>query len=263
MPRRYRKRKRFFRKCRRARGMQRIRTYRYRSRNLGGDRAKAKLVFQAVQNMDLSQGQSSSEIVWCPNVGATSNTMFSGIARRFGATPGLAILANQFLRYRIRGVKLRYTIIPVKVDLATHTPVNFYVNAAPSGIPIDDNSTGPIPYFPALRGNVTPEQRWSRYAPVRYPMAGANPTVVKAYYSVNKVFGQDSIVKNDESFVGQLKTTPSYWDTAPLAHPVQGIWIQHGVATMNGEVAEQAQTYVVETRATFYAEFFGKRTAIE
>ena len=42
MPRRYRKRKRSFRK-RRARGMQRIRTYRYKSRNIGGDRARAKL----------------------------------------------------------------------------------------------------------------------------------------------------------------------------------------------------------------------------
>ena len=262
MPRRYRKRKRSFRK-RRARGMQRIRTYRYRSRNIGGDRAKAKLYFQAVQNMDLYQGQASSEIVWCPNVGATPNNQFSGIARRFGATPGLSVLANQFLRYRIRSVKLRYTIIPVKVDLATHTPVNFYVNALPSGVEITDNSVGPTPPFPALRGTVTPEQRWARWAPVRFPMAGANPTVVKAYYSVNKVFGQDSIVKNDESFVGQLKTTPSYWDTASFAHPVQGIWIQHGVATMNGEVAEQAQTYVLQTQATFYAEFFGKRTALE
>ena len=44
MPRRYRKRKRSFRK-RRARGMQRIRTYRYKSRNIGGDRARAKLFF--------------------------------------------------------------------------------------------------------------------------------------------------------------------------------------------------------------------------
>ena len=66
MPRRYRKRKRSFRKRRRARGMQRIRTYRYRSRNVGGDRAKAKLYYQAVQNMGLAVGQSSSEIVWCP-----------------------------------------------------------------------------------------------------------------------------------------------------------------------------------------------------
>lgn len=263
MPRRYRKRKRSFRKRRRARGMQRIRTYRYRSRNLGGDRAKAKLYYQAVQNMGLAIGQSSSQLVWCPNVGATPDSMFNGIARRFGATPGLAVLANQFLRYRIRGVKLRYTIIPVKVDPATHSPVNFYVNAQASGVPITENAVGPTPPFPALQGNITPEQRWSRWAPVRFPMAGASPTVVKAYYSVNKVFGQDSIVKNDESFVGQLKTTPSYWDTASFAHPVQGIWIQHGVATMNGEAAEVAQTYVIQTQATFYAEFFGKRTAIE
>lgn len=243
--------------------MQRIRTYRYRSRNIGGDRARVKLYYSATQNMDMSQGQSSSEIVWCPNVGATSNTMFSGISRRFGSTPGLSTLAQQFLRYRIRGVKLRYTIIPVNVDPANHIPVNFYVNAQASGVEITDNSTGPTPSFPALQGTVTPEQRWSKWAPVRYPMAGASPTVVKAYFSVNKVFGPDQIVKNDESFVGQLKTTPPYWDTASFAHPVQGIWVQHGVATMNGLVAPIAETFIVQTQATFYAEFFGKRVSVE
>lgn len=263
MPRRYRKRKRSFRKRRRARGMQRIRTVRYRSRNVGGDRARAKLYYSAVSNIDLSQGSASSEVVWTPNVGATSNNLFSGIARRFGSTPGLAVLATQFLRYRVRGVKLRYTIYPVQVDPGTNIPVNFFVNAQASGVAIEPSSVGPTPPFRALQATITPEQRWAKWAAVRYPLAGANPTVVKAYYSVNKVFGPDRVVANDESFVGQLMTAPPYWDVSTFGHPVQGIWIQHGVATMNGLNVPVAQVYVVQIQATFYTEFFGKRLSVE
>ena len=54
-------------------------------------------------------------------------------------------------------------------------------------------------------------------------MAGAAPTRLTVYYSVNKVFGPDVVVKNDESFTGQLKTTLPYWDNVPGAHPVHGI----------------------------------------
>lgn len=124
MPCRYRKRKRSFRK-RRARGMQRIRTYRYKSRNIGGDRARAKLFLSATSNEKIAVGATSQAEIWCPNIGATPASLFPGISLQFGNCPGLSTLANQFLRYRIRGIKVKYTIYPIKTDPATHEPVFF------------------------------------------------------------------------------------------------------------------------------------------
>ena len=262
MPRRYRKRKRSFRK-RRARGMQRIRTYRYKSRNIGGDRARAKLFFSSTANEAIPAGARSQVKEWCPNIGATNHSSFPGIFLYFGNCPGLSTLANQFLRYRIRGIKVKYTIYPKQTDPATHEPVFFYVNAQPAGTSIQEHHLGPTPPFPAPSITVTPEQRWAKYAPVKFPMAGAAPTRLTVYYSVNKVFGQDAVVKNDESFTGQLKTTSPYWDNAIGSHPVQGIWIQHGVSTISNNPVTVEQKYVYVMQATLYTEFFGKRVITE
>ena len=148
MPRRYRKRKRSFRK-RRARGMQRIRTYRYKSRNIGGDRARAKLFFSSTANEAIPAGARSQVKEWCPNIGATNHSSFPGIFLYFGNCPGLSTLANQFLRYRIRGIKVKYTIYPKQTDPATHEPVFFYVNAQSAGTSIQEHHLGPTPPFPA------------------------------------------------------------------------------------------------------------------
>ncbi|AUM62014.1 capsid [uncultured virus] len=262
MPRRYRKRKRSFRK-RRARGMQRIRTYRYKSRNIGGDRARAKLFFSSTANESIAAGARSQVEVWCPNIGATPQSLFPGIALTFGNCPGLSTLANQFLRYRIRGIKVKYTIYPIKTDSATHEPVFFYVNAQSAGTSIQESDQGPVPPFPAATIFNTPEQRWAKYAPVKFPMAGASPTRLTVYYSVNKVFGPDAVVKNDESFTGQLRTTFPYWDNAAGTHPVHGIWIQHGVCTISNNPTTVEQKYVYVMQATLYTEFFGRRVMTE
>ena len=176
---------------------------------------------------------------------------------------GLSTLATQFLRYRIRGIKIKYTIYPQKTDPATHEPVFFYVNAQAAGTSIGESDQGPIPPFPTQNIFNTPEQRWAKYAPVKFPMAGAAPTRLTVYYSVNKVFGPDAIVKNDESFTGQLKTTLPYWDNVPGAHPVQGIWIQHGVSTLSNIPTTVVQNYTYVMQATLYTEFFGKRVMTE
>ena len=262
MPCRYRKRKRSFRK-RRARGMQRIRTYRYKSRNIGGDRARAKLFFASTFNGNIAVGQRSHSTTWCPNVGATPQSLFPGIFTILGNCPGLSTLATQFLRYRIRGIKIKYTIYPQKTDPATHEPVFFYVNAQAAGTSIQESDQGPIPPFPTQNIFNTPEQRWAKYAPVKFPMAGAAPTRLTVYYSVNKVFGPDVVVKNDESFTGQLKTTLPYWDNVPGAHPVHGIWIQHGVSTLSNNPTTVVQNYTYVMQATLYTEFFGRRVMTE
>ena len=146
MPCRYRKRKRSFRK-RRARGMQRIRTYRYKSRNIGGDRARAKLFFSSTANEAIAAGARSQVEEWCPNIGVTNHSSFPGIFLHFGNCPGLSTLATQFLRYRIRGIKVKYTIYPKQTDPATHEPVFFYVNAQPAGTSIQEHHLGPTPPF--------------------------------------------------------------------------------------------------------------------
>ena len=137
------------------------------------------------------------------------------------------------------------------------------MNAQAAGTSIQESDQGPVPPFPTQNIFQTPEQRWAKYAPVKFPMAGSAPTRLTVYYSVNKVFGPDGVVKNDESFTGQLRPTLPYWDTSPGAHPVHGIWIQHGVGTISNEPTVVEQKYVFVMQATLYTEFFGRRVMTE
>lgn len=248
-------------------GMQKIRKYTYSARNIGGDRAYAKLRYVSAQTMVLDNASAAIQTLRF-NTGAVSAAVSPTLAARsifgvLGDTPNLSNLADQFLNYRIRGIKLKITAWPV-TDVAT-VPVYIFTNAQSNNAPFNDelSAIGPTPAFATPSITVLPEQRWCRYRIVTNPGAGAKPTTLTAYYSVNKVYGPDKVVKNDTSFTGLMKTTSPYWQDTAIGSgnnewPVLSPWLEYGIFSMTGQNIENLSV-ALKIEATVYAQFFGRR----
>lgn len=241
--------------------MQRIKKIKYPKRNVGGDRAYAKLYHVVGESVTMLAAQTNVTRKIAFNVGATvagTNLYNSTIYPNFGLPPGLSQLARQFLWYRIRGIKLKYTYYPINYALQ---PLVAFFNAQSNGVPITDSSFTPTPDFPVSNVAVMPEQRWCTYRVIPNAANGAKPVTMKAYYSVNKVFGPDRVVKNDKDFTGGLQLNAPYWDVNQ--HPTEGPWLADGLFTMSGVSAGADITVTILKRATLYVEFFGKRPSTE
>lgn len=237
--------------------MQRIKKVKWPKRNIGGDRAYAKLYCVVGESVTMQAAQNHVVNNIAFNVGAVP----AGVAledqtiyHRFGIPPGLQQLAQQFLWYRIRGIKLKYTYYPINYS---QQPLCAFFNAQSNGVPITSSSTGPTPPFPLANVATMPEQRWCVYRVIPNAANGAKPVTMKVYYSVNKVFGPDRVVKNDKDFTGGLQQTVPFWDVNQP--PSEGPWIQEGLFTMSGANAGANVTVTILKRATVYVEFFGKR----
>ena len=237
--------------------MQRIKKVKWPKRNIGGDRAYAKLYYVTGTSITMTTGQSSVTRNIAFNIlGVDSSTPLyaSTITANFGSAPGLSQLASQFLKYRIRGIKLKYTYYPIDYGLQ---PLIAYFNAQGNADNILPTETGPTPAFPTPSVSVMPEQRWCVYRVIPNAANGAKPVTLKAYYSVNKVYGPDQVVKNDTQFTGDLISSSPYF--SPTDQPSKGPWIQEGMFTMSGQTVAANVTVTILKRATVYIEFFGKR----
>lgn len=244
------------------RGMQRIKTVRYPRRNVGGDRAFTKLYY--VRGVTLAAPISYTYLTQnlAYNVGnapSGSNLESVSIAGVLGSTPGLSVLAQLYTQYRIRGIKLRFTVYP---STAYSVPAIFYVNAVTSSRPAESSFNTPNPDFPAISVDSTTEQRWCRYRVIANAQTGAKPTTLSAYYSVNRVFGPDAVVKNDLTFCGDLSSVAPYWSASGF--PTSGPWLQFGVTGMAaGQTFLPEVSFVVKIEATVYTQFWGKRSMIQ
>lgn len=221
------------------RGMQRIKTTRWPTRNPFGDRMF--YTFKATFGVALTDVTfvNGSAVVETQQM----NSM-PALAAQFIAAPGLLALGQNFNRYRIRGIKIRATAWPMNADygLAASPPSYLFFNAAALQS-----------QFPASMGvNIAPEQRWCRYALIRAPHQGAKPTSLSVYYSVNKVYGPDQVVRNDQDFTGLTANTLAAW-TAPTAGPSYQI----GFFTMGGE-SPANQEFNIQVTYKIYMQMFEK-----
>lgn len=239
--------------------MQRIKTSRWPVRNIGGDRSFCKLKYVTSESITI-EGDTYIGDNLAFNTGADSpvnafaaHTIF-GI---FGNTPNLSTMAALYERYRIRGIKLKTTFW----QTGGNTPVFLYMNAQSDQDPTAASSTGPTPAFPPPSIVDTPEQRWAKTRICQNTVAGGRATSLSSYYSVNKVFGPDRVVKNDMQFTGTMAPASPFWDTAGTQFkPTYSPWVQFGVATLSGSVPPTPVTGVLKIEALVYAEFFGKRS---
>lgn len=239
--------------------MQRIKTYKYPRRNIGGDRANVKLFATIGGTLTIPTGQYfvSSNIPFgiANAAGALGNLSWMS---RLTAISGLSLLAQTYQRYRIRGVKVRFTFYP---HYESNTVAVAFVNAAGSALAALDADTGPTPAFPSVGIANTPELRWSKYRVLSNANAGAKPTRLSVYYSVNKVQGPDAIVKNDEDFTGTLTTAPPYFSA--IERPVHTPWMQFGLFTMSGGTAAGNIPVTYKMEVTLYTTMWQKRMLTE
>lgn len=160
---------------------------------------------------------------------------------QFGPAPGINALANAFERVRVMGVKFKITCYPTN-DETTSFPICVFANA-------NHDNTYPAPNV----GNL-PEQRWGKYRVCRQPARGANPTKLVVYYSVNKTWGPDQVVRNDEDFTQQTQSSSPWTTGAPALGPT----FQIGLFTIGGTVPTQTQVVTVKVETTIYTKWFGK-----
>lgn len=239
--------------------MQRIRTVRYPRRNIGGDRAYAKLFY--TRGFRLSVGGNTNYSVFqnlAYNVGASvpgSALHAVSLTGILGVPPGLAMMAANFMYYRVRGIKLKFTIWP---DTSYARPACFFVNAGTSSRANDPANGTPYPNFPDALQDALGEQRWAKWSVIRVPNAGARPTTVSVYYSVNRVYGPDAVARNDMEFTGAMSPSPPFFSAS--GYPTRSPWLQFGVMPMvNGDFLQENVAYALQIQATVYTQFFGRR----
>lgn len=241
-------------------------------RNIGGDRARAKLYYVTGTAWQIPVGSNNFNVVLPFNLGAAPadyGTMNS-INSLFGETPGLSLLAQQYLNYRIRGIKV--TATAYYVPTATSPPLVLFFNATSSSF--NNNNSVPNPDFPTPSIDVLPEQRWAKSRIIANQGNGAKPTSLSVFYSVNKVYGPDAIVRNDQDFIGELQGGTPYWSRSnqfetgspskPITHsaPYLSPYMQMGVFTLDNSPVSAVTRLSVRLQATVYAEFFGKKNTI-
>lgn len=256
--------KRSFRKKRftGGRGMQKIRTKRYGTRNIGGDRAITKLRYVIGEQFTIPTDSVAKFQNFAMNCGDkysyTDPLIFPGILKTFGSTPGLSVLAKQFSAYRIKGIGLKLTYWS-----QTGVPVLLYTNAAPDTTGIAATDTGPVPDFVTPDVSTVTEQRWCKYRTCQATSAGGRPTTLRSYYSVNKIQGPDNVIRNDEEYTGKMMVGTPYWDNVSTSggSPGKSPWVQFGITTLSGDPvpAESPTTGVLKVEATVYAQFWQKR----
>lgn len=227
-----------YRKGRRVsfRGMQKVKTVRWPMRNPMGDRMfyKPLTVYGGVLTVPTSASYISQNLAF--NDMAAINTLW-------GDCPGMGLIGTAYAQYRIRGIALRITVWPDPAQAAV--PVCVYTNAA-------QDSTDLI-NTPSV-SRVT-EQRWCRYKVCNAAGTGARPTSLSVYYSVNKVWGPDNVVKNDLAFTGETggSSTVSTW-TPPANTPI----LQYGLFTMSGLNPTTAIACTVKIESKLYFEGFSR-----
>ncbi len=240
--------------------MQRIKTSRWPVRNIGGDRAFCKLRYVKGSQFDIPNGATSLVQFQVMNVGAYSGA--ANLLQSFtlngvmGETPNLSTMGALYTRYRIRGIKIRLTYWQQGGD-----PVILFTNAQPDRTNLGVAVTGPDPAFITPNVTTTTEQRWAKYRVCQATATGGRATSLSAYYSVNKVQGPDSIVRNDRDYTGEMMATTPYWaNTSGVGdQPLFSPWLQFGVSTLTGAVAPAGTQGVLKVEQTVYCEFFGKR----
>lgn len=216
--------------------MQRIKTTKWPSRNPYGDRLFYKPRFVFGTTLTIPTGAPYIQTLFSFNDMAA----IGGLA---GSAPGLSDLATAFTRYRVRGCKIKFTYWPD--PLQNGVPVVGYFNAA--------QSVGQILVTPNV--SLLPEQRWAKYRVLNQPGTGAKPTSLSVYYSANKVYGPDAVVKNDVSFTGGVGTgLPTTWSSPATAVPCA-----FGLCTMSGLNPTAAVSVVCKVEITPYLELFSKR----
>lgn len=225
--------------------MQKLKIIRWPSRNPFGDACMYKMKIIGGHTFIIPMG--ATGMGYPSNAGILMNDG-AAITASFGAPPGLSALANAFDTYKISAIKQKVTYWPLSA--VGDPPLVGFIEAS-----ADLNFAG-IANLPTII--YQPEQRWIRYKVLNFANQGGRPAQVSAYFSVNKVYGPDLIVKGSAGFVGHTQLTAPYF----AAPPATGPFFRTGIITMSGVGAPAPISVVVKVETVLYIKFFGKRDLI-
>lgn len=254
------KRKRFkkkqWKRKKTTRSFPRVKTVNWNSRNVGGDRANAKLFFVASRSFTVAPSETSASLQFpmnAPHITASGQVSWINL---FGNAPGARSLAGLYSNYRVRGVKLKFTYFPTVYA----APMVGFVDAQADASVITDT-----PSFPAPAIQTTGEQRWAKTKLINNPNQGGSPSSISVYYSVNKVQGPDNVVKNDMDYVGSTKFDAPFFDEVSVGSefgPRRGPTVQFGIYPLVHPVPSPV-TVQVKMEGTLYISYFSKIATVD
>lgn len=166
---------------------------------------------------------------------------------QIGGSPGFSLYPELFLRYRVTGLKIKFTpLLNSRATDGTTVPPETllaYVNG------------GPLINSP--QANSIPEQRWCKYKPINNWQVGGNTKSVSLYLSTVKAAGADRTVANDLDYTGTTIAASPWYNAPNLLIPMEyGICALKG-ANLNYQAGEKICDYLVTY--TYYVTFWERR----
>lgn len=227
-------------------GIQKIVSKRYRvTNNPFGDKVQYKFKFSLGGTLTAPGGTSFFQ--------AQTSLRAMDLAHAqtvFTSCPGFLDYGRLFSRYRVTGIKVRFT--PVWNDVAAGgtgiVPCAYMEAHGPNDVP-----------NPSI--SVMPERRWGRWKPLNNWENGGGTKGISMYYSIPKVVGPDRIVINDAAYTGTITTAePPVYVT-----PTNGgdMSVRMGIMSAGGDniPAGTYGSYILT--ATYYTTLWTRKNALD
>lgn len=271
----YYKKGRKFNPKKRKRGMQKLTKSRWRRNNPVGDTLFVKA--HITQRSDLQAGINVNETNYIPvilpdyinNRIPRLNDPY-GVMGRFVSTDAGRSINNTstqsaaifYRRFRVRGVACTVTVTPRLMQQPILTGVTSqsrrfvvaaWCNSEPVGLGISDSQ-------PYNFSNVIPEQRWVRWRNMQQGFIyGGKPTKLKFYFSTEKVFGPDRVVKGDLDFTGATDSLgQGGFASAAASRPLIGPGLLIVIYALDGGNMPLDMIFQVQLDWTWYIKYFQK-----
>ena len=210
--------------------MQRLQKHRYGVNNPFGDKVQVKF---RMTGGSVMSGNGTDNYVQA--TGAFND--LSQAENDYSNCPGFFIYPTLFNKYRVTGVKIRFT--PMSL-----TGVNIGYIMGSNGI------------LTAPTMDTLPEQRWCRYKPLNFYTGGGTTKSISMYLSSVKVAGGDRTTSNDEDYTSTTNTSAPYYNAVP-----NQIGYQYGVMSVDGNaLSGQVANYIISM--TYYVTFWDRRTPV-
>lgn len=164
-----------------------------------------------------------------------------------GGSPGFSFYPQLFARYRVTGLKLKFTpLLNGRATDGTTIPPETLLAFINGG-----------PLTSSTQANNVPEQRWCKYKPINNWQFGGATKSVSLYLSTLKTAGADRTAANDLDYTSTCITTTPYYNGPNVLIPYEyGICAMKGanLSYLSGEkICDYLITY------TYYVTFWDRR----
>lgn len=221
--------------------MQRIVKRKYPVRNPFGDKVQVK--FRTTFGSSINMPGAASQFV---RVTGSINDL-SVAQAAIGGSPGYSLYPELFNRYRVTGLKIKFTpLLNSRATDGTTVPPESLIAFVNGG-----------PLINSPQANSVPEQRWCKYKPINNWQVGGATKSVSLYLSTLKTAGADRTAANDMDYTATTIAASPWYNAPVISIPFEyGICALKG-SNLNYKAGEKICDYLVTY--TYYVSFWDRR----